>query len=244
MDLHAYHPAVRFDMETGVTRASAYQAFNYRDYGKNFDELVAEIRQEISNCLIAAFGARSIKCGTKAFTIQELPGARSPADVTPVFALHHVFKSASGTSRLEGVWIKGSDGSQRINFPQQHHDNGISKRQRTQHRYKKVVRSMKRLRDELVLLGHAQKGAFPSFLIECLAYISPDAAYLSEEDDRYDRIRRVIRASYGRLKETTAQARLLEVNDIKLLFHPSQPWSIDQAEQFLELSFERLNRGA
>lgn len=59
-------------------------------------------------------------------------------------------------------------------LPAPHNQNGIAKRAQTQHRFKKVVRSLKHLRDELVELKLIGPKQAPSFLIECLVYAVED----------------------------------------------------------------------
>ncbi|MEE8477072.1 MAG: hypothetical protein V3S19_01810, partial [Gemmatimonadales bacterium] len=155
----------------------------------------------------------------------------------------YVFKRGSSLlyslDQVEGVIIYAADGTQILNFPQQHHDNGKAKREQTRHRFKRVVRAVKRIRDELVTLGLLHVGQAPSFLIESLVYAVEDGTFLYDED-RYGRVRRVL----GRMSELlsnpfwTATAR--EINGIKLLFHASQPWAVADAQVFVGAALRRL----
>ena len=135
--------------------------------------------------------------------------------------------------------IYAQDGTQVLNFPQQHHQNGKAKRERTKHRFKKVVRTAKRLRDELVTLRQLQPGQLPSFLIECLVYGVVDSTFLFDED-RYDRLRRVLCRVGEQLLNPFWTATARETNEVKLLFHESQPWSTAGAQAFVTAALRRL----
>ena len=65
----------------------------------------------------------------------------------------------------------------------------------------------------------------PSFLVECLVYAVEDWHFLMDGDDRYARVRRVARRIQELLSNPQSARALVEVNEIKLLFHPSQAWS-------------------
>jgi len=241
MDLCAWHPGIRVMVEDGISLDEADRGLGYtRTGGRMIPDIAADLRREVGQALRAAFGQANVHGGNKAFRVSAVPGSRADADVVPAIRLDYVFKRGSGLlyslDCIEGMIIYAGDGTQILNFPEQHHENGKAKRERTRHRFKKVVRAAKRLRDDLGLLS---PGRVPSFLIESLVYNVEDAAFLYEED-RYDRMRRVL----GRIGELasnpfwTATAR--EINGVKLLFHVSQPWSAADAQAFATTALRRL----
>ena len=63
---------------------------------------------------------------------------------------------------------------------------------RTKHRFKKLVRAAKRLRDELVEGGQLQSGQVPSFLVSSVSSTASRTERFLFEEDRYDRMRRVL----------------------------------------------------
>ena len=79
----------------------------------------------------------------------------------------------------------------------------------------------------------------PSFLIECLCYRVEDTHYLYEED-RHDRAVRLLKRMKVLLADQTFVWGAREINDIKLLFHNTQPWTVDAARLFVEASLVRL----
>jgi hypothetical protein len=137
------------------------------------------------------------------------------------------------------VAILGQDGTWTHNFPEQHHANGIAKRGRTKHRFKRNVRIFKRLRDELVDANQLAPKQAPSFLIECLTSAVEDEYFLVETDDRYDRALRTI--PYGEcLNDSNWIMNATEINEIKYLFRPTQPWTVDDAKAFVLAARRRI----
>ena len=133
---------------------------------------------------------------------------------------------------LEGVAILSTDGQWTANFPGQHEANGIAKRSRTKHRFKKVVRTFKRLRADMTDRGLLAV-SIPSFLVECLVYLVEDEYFMVETDDRYDRVRRVAMRLQKRLEAGRSGAALNEINDVKLLFGSHQGWTHANALTFI-----------
>src|SRR5262249_15638702 len=143
-------------------------------------------RHEIINTLSKRFGASSIDdSGNKAIRLKKQAGSRADVDIVPVFRFYWVTwdSYASMYHVEEGIAIFGKNGDWTYNFPEQHHTNGIAKRARTRHRFKRNVRILKRLRDELVDARHIAPEQAPSFLLECLTYAVEDGYFLVETDD-------------------------------------------------------------
>jgi hypothetical protein len=75
---------------------------------------------------------------------------------------------------IEGTQFMSDSGMRIINWPAQQNANGIAKHQRTGRRYKKLVRILKNLRNEMNDAGIAAAAPIPSFLSECLIWNVPD----------------------------------------------------------------------
>ena len=126
--------------------------------------------------------------------MEGLSGSRADVDVVPAMRLHHVHRSGGvlgGHYEIEGVAILARDNNWTFNYPAQHHSNGKAKRERTRHRFKKVVRQLKRLNYELAEMN-MMPAKLPSFLVECLVYAIEDPYFLVQED-RYERLVRILR---------------------------------------------------
>ena len=243
MDLSAWHPGIKVIVEDGLSLDEVARRLGYTSTsGRIISDIAANLRDVVGQALRVAFGAGNVQPGNKAFHISAVPGSRSNADVVPAIRLHYV-KRASGVLStfdcVEGVIIYARDGTQILNFPHQHHENAKAKRERTRHRFKKVVRSAKRIRDELVTLGYLPPGHTPSFLIESLVYGVEDSVF-SVDEDRYDRMRRIFRSIGKQVSNPLWTGRATEINEVKLLFYNSQPWSAADAQAFVTAALRRL----
>ena len=60
-----------------------------------------------------------------------------------------------------------------VNWPEQHHKNGVSKNKETATRFKSIVRVLKALSNEMTEQG-VRPGDMPGFFTECLVYNIPN----------------------------------------------------------------------
>jgi hypothetical protein len=242
-DLRATHNWIKTEYANGVDVASARQQLRLCDVGQTFAEIISRMRYEIDTALAAKFGILNLDTsGNKATRVLALPGSRAPVDIVPVFRYMWIVQTAlHGAASHDGVAILAKDGTWTENFPVQHHDNGIAKRARTLHRFKKVVRSLKRLRDELVETNVLGTKQCPSFLIECLTYAVEDSYFLATEpDERYDRVVQIVERMDAMLSDTTWVQSATEINGIKYLFRPQQAWVLSDAQYFARVAHARL----
>lgn len=244
MDLGIRHHSIMMITGPGVTHQQADVALGMYPTGASNPHIAATLRAEIGAALIDEFGEENVHPGTKAFTVGAIPNSRADADVVPMLRMTYAYLNQPlfGTphiAQVDGVVIYGTDGREIMNFPDQHAANGKTKRENTAHRFKKNVRILKRLRDELVEMKWIEKGVVPSFLIECLCYRVEDAYYLVEED-RYDRVVRILGRMGALLNDQTFVNTANEINDIKFLFHQSQPWTPAAARFFVATALTRL----
>ncbi|OLB79020.1 MAG: hypothetical protein AUI16_02325 [Alphaproteobacteria bacterium 13_2_20CM_2_64_7] len=243
IDLRAVHPMIHVVYGDQVVKEYADSTLRYAFGGRTFDEVAGQMRIEMARELIATFGALNVGAdGNKAIRVKGVPGSRAPVDVVPCFNLHvvHWDTVAHQYFVIKGIAIFSCDGRLTINFPDQHHGNGMQKRARTQLRFKRNVRMLKRLRDELVT-GNVIKGEeVPSFLLECLVYAVEDDYFLVEADDRYGRLTRVVRRIHEQLDDPAWLRTAIEINGVKLLFGSHQAWTADSAKTFTAAAWSRL----
>lgn len=241
MDLCVRHPIVKPIYGVGVTQADILRDLNYA-HGPAIPDVIARMKTELSSILRAKFGQNNISPGSKAFTISAVQGSRSDIDVVPAVRAQIIVR---GNTILvpyrvtEGIMILAPGGVEIYNYPAIHHANGKAKRERTAHRFKKIVRQMKSMRDDLVDAGKLKPSQVPSFLIECLVYLVEDEHFRVDED-HYDRFRRILSRQWELLRDR-APGTLFEINDLKQLFGPHQPWTIEDARDFLRAAYERTN---
>jgi hypothetical protein len=200
------------------------------------------MRREMAREFEKAFGRSVVTVGTKAIRIDKKIGSRADVDVVPAVSYRWITQSAlTGAYFVEkGIAIFSENGDITRNFPDQHSRNGIEKRSRTRFRFKRVVRSLKWLRDELVQIGMLKPKQVPSFLVESLVYLVPDSAFVAEDDDRYGRMLRVLGELDILLAHAATVQNATEMNGIKYLFHSSQPWTVADARAFVVAAKARL----
>jgi hypothetical protein len=190
-------------------------------------------KDEVEAALVARFGRSSVKRGLKSFDIKA-NSYRVEADVAPFFE-HRRWTSA--TRYLSGVQLLTDSGSpiRIINWPEQHYSNGIAKNDRTGRVYKRTVRILKNLRNEMAETGIAPAAPIPSFLIECLIWNVPDETF------GYSTYKRVVRNSLAHLFNCTLKDEACsswgEVSELKYLFRPGQPWTRPQAHAFVDAAW-------
>jgi hypothetical protein len=211
------------DYPTGTTKETFGNV--ERDYK------YSQFKKEVENALVQHFGQSSVTRGNKAFDIHE-NSYRIDADVVPVFGHRRYFIGSEKKYYIHhGVEFRPDGGGQIINWPQHNYDNGIAKRERTRHRYKKIVRVLKHLRNEMQSDGVAAANNVASFLIECLVWNAPNELFGTPT------LTRDVECILRELIKLTSLDDYCqewgEVNELKYLFCGGQPWTRDQAHNFL-----------
>lgn len=177
-------------------------------------------KDHVEAALVDAFGATRVERHDKCLTI---PAGTTtlPADVVPCFPYRR-YDTRYDVHR--GIRIFPDQGPTIENFPQQHYDNGCAKNDRTGRRFKRMVRVLKRMENDLVAKGKVKE--VPSFLIECLVYNVPDslfgaATYLEDFTAITEHI-------WYQTYNPERCADWVEVNDLKYLFRTSH-WNRELA---------------
>lgn len=187
----------------------------------------ADYKNLVQKALTDYFGAESVTRGKKAFDVHA-NSYRVDADVVPTFTHRYYFKNGNYISGVAFL----VDGASRVeNWPEQALANGVTKHEATGRRYKRMVRILKRMRNEMQDEKIAAAANVPSFLIESLVWNVPNSQFGT--DSYYEDLRNVIVAAYQATKTDEACKELTEVNGIKYLFHPNQGWTRVQANEFL-----------
>ena len=253
MDLCAWHQGISVLAEASVMGelAEIDRELGLSPTGRSRPAIAAAIRSRVVLATVAAFDARNVDAsGTKAVTISNIPGSRAPADVVPALKTLYVRRSKgllefTGGKYFarEGVVIYGTDGSQTINFPALHYQNGVWKRSATSHRFKKMVRIFKKLRDELVVLGTLKQGEVPSFFIESLVW-GVENPHFEADGSRYERAKRLLLRMDAQLADPLHVAAATEINGVKPLYDSTAPWfqkwTPALAQKFVVAAWKRL----
>lgn len=192
----------------------------------------AEFKNDVGMALVNRFGPPpAVERGDKAYDIHENT-YRVESDCLPALEARHWSRSGGALSdAVKGTEFVSDSGKRIQNFPQQQYDNGVAKHTRTKDRFKKMVRALKNLRNEMDANGIAEADPIPSFLSECLVYRVPDDTF--GYPTFYDELREVLRYLYHETKSDETCGKWLEENDIKLLFHPAQSWTRQEVNDFV-----------
>jgi hypothetical protein len=195
-----------------------------------------QFKAEVGEALVERFGARGVARGNKVFTVHENT-VRLDADVAPTFELRVYYRAdGNAITYLKGTSLR-TDGEHRIwNFPDQHFECGLTRNVATNLGFKRLVRIVKRLRNEMDERGVPAAGPAASFLLESLVYNATNAAFA--HSTYYEDVRAILIELYAQLQPGAAGERWLEVNQRKALFGPFQQWTIQQARDFVVAAWQ------
>ncbi len=227
-----YNSAFFPDYPNGTTD----ETFGHVDGGLPF----ADFKDLVQAALEHYFGKTGVTRGNKAFDVHANT-YRIDADVVPTFE-HRRYtgrKNADGTPQyLSGVAFRPDSGWRVINWPEQTYNNGVQRNSTTKRRYKRVIRILKRLRDKMQYEDVAIAKRAPSFLIECLTW--------NGDVDAFNRgtytatVRHLLADLWNRTRKDEDCSEWGEVNELKYLFRPSQPWTREEANEFLQAAWDYI----
>lgn len=172
----------------------------------------AEFRAEVERALVALFGGAVDTSGDKAINVTRATGTLD-ADVVPCFSLHRYDRPGSYHA---GHRIYPKSGGWINNFPAQNLRNGRAKNNRTNRRYKQIVRCLKRLEGELVAERKIAR-EYPGYVVECLLYNVPDY-YFTNEQTLLQTLRNCLSYLWGGLRKEETYTGWEEVNELLYLF--------------------------
>lgn len=225
------------DVDIGIV---CYDAFfpeypdeNVKAIRKNLDlsatYTYAAFRNDIEEALVAKFGRSAVSRGSKAFDVSETT-YRVDADVCAFFE-HRRY--TSDTKYISGVeMVPDNYQPPRIrNWPEQHYSNGVAKNSQSSKRFKRSVRILKSLCNDMALRGISSAGRTPSFLIECLVWNVPNSIF--ECQSYWTLTREVLAWIFNNTLGDDKCNNWGEISELKYLFRTSQPWTRQTAHQFV-----------
>jgi hypothetical protein len=185
-------------------------------------------KNDVEAALRSYFGSSGVTRGNKAFDIHENT-YRVDADAVPAFE-YRLYDQPS--SYREGTRFFPDNGGSVTNWPTQNYENGVTKNDATGRRFKAVVRIMKRLRNEMADEGIGVATPIPSFLIECIVWNVPNEGF--GHDTYAADVRYTIAHLWTQTQSADTCREWSEINKVKYLFHPTQPWTVGQVHAFLD----------
>ena len=185
-------------------------------------------KNEVIKALISKFGAESVSIGNKCINI----GSNSyhvNADVVPCFQYRNYRKIQSRDSErfIEGIKFFTSSGNKEvINYPKRHLQNGISKNNETQYRYKNLVRIMKHIKNEMRDVELVDEN-ISSYLVECLIWNIPNQMFFNT-NNYTDLLHRALIYLVSKM-----DCDWVEVSRMFYLFHAEQKWTLQETKDFV-----------
>jgi hypothetical protein len=193
-----------------------------------------QFKNDLEAALIASLGRENVKRGNKAFDITENT-YRVEADVVACIENRRYKQDGSYHS---GTSLFPDNGGQISNWPQHHYDNGVWKNKETGYRFKRLVRIMKNIRNAMVDDGIAAAKPIPSFLNECLVWNTPNI--LIGASDLTTDVRNMLVHLWDNTESEERIKDWGEINEMKYLFRPSQPWSREEARAWIYAAWNWL----
>lgn len=196
----------------------------------------ATFKSELEEALVARFGRDAVTRGSKAFDIKANT-YRVESDVAAFFE-HRRYVTAN--SYHSGVEMIPDDLTppRIINWPEQHYQNGVSKNDATSRRYKRIVRILKKLSNEMASNGIQSAKNTPSFLIECLVFNASNLGF--EHQNFVPMVRHVLAELFNNTMVIGKCSEWGEVNELKYLFRDTQPWTRESAHQFISDAWDYI----
>jgi len=197
-----------------------------------------DFRNAVETALVNRFGRQEVNRGNKAFDVHA-NSYRVDADVVTAFEhRRHLTRRPDGVVPYElGIEFATDAGVQIINWPEQTSTNGIAKNTRTGRQYKRAIRIIKRLRNEMQEKGIAAAKDIGSFVIESLVWNVPDGAF--EHADYTAIIRHVLAHTFNNTRKEEDCIEWGEVNELKYLFKAS-PGLRARVNTFLDAGWNHL----
>lgn len=192
----------------------------------------ADFKNDVGVALVRRFGPPpAVIRSDKVYDIHENT-YRVESDCLPALEARHWSRFGGTLSdTTKGTEFESDSGERIQNFPAQQYANGVQKHTDTNRRFKKMVRVLKNLRNEMNENKVAEADPIPSFLIECLVWNVPDDTF--GQATFYAELREVLRFLYHATTSDDTCGKWHEENDIKFLFHVAQGWTREQANAFV-----------
>lgn len=169
-----------------------------------------ELRNSIKQALIKKFGISRVVDKNKAIRISSNTYTTN-ADVVVAFQYRYYINQ---NNYKEGIAYTALDGTNVVNYPKIHIENGNKRNTETNYMYKKMVRVFKKIMYEMqednITISKEAKG----FVLECMCYDYPSDKLYSHIDTKYtDNLKNMIDYYLN-----NSMSYWKEVNEIKLLF--------------------------
>ncbi len=236
------HTNVRLDSDVDVCVMCSDVFFTDYTFAKGLTEAdvgnspasytYSQFKDDVGAALVAHFGKPSVSRGNKAFDVHENT-YRVDADVVPCFEHRRYMPDRR---YIAGTELRPDNGGSIVNWPQQNYDNGVAKNNRTARRFKTLVRIVKKLCIVMEEAGVVSARGTPGYLIECLVWNVADSGFGNPR--LRDDLRHVLAHLFNETRTDDKCHEWGEINELKYLFRPSQPWTRQASHDFLSSAWD------
>lgn len=206
---------------------------NKEDYGFLPSTLsFFDYRNMVKRALQKKFRTEYVEDGNKSLKIHENT-YHVDADIVPAFQLRNYYynNSSSESNYIEGTWFMSKNEKEVKNYPKIHIRNGQKKNTATNNKYKKLVRIMKHVKNNMVDDNATNGDKITSFLVECLVWNVPNEK-ITGYSTWTDTLREAILYLYQEI-DAGRHKKWGEVSEILYLFHSGRKWTDQDAKQWL-----------
>ena len=209
------------------------------DYGFAEGEIsFADYKERVVRALQSKFGSENLTIGNKSVKIRS-NSYHVDADAVIAFQFRNykAINSRRHDNFLEGIKFISDNGDEVINYPKLHIQNGVVKNNNTNHEYKKLVRIMKRIRNNMVEDRVIDGNTISSFLIECLIWNVPNKT-ITGYSSWGETVKQAIAYLYSKIDESNYQ-EWGEVSERLYLF-VGRKWDAVDVKEFLLKTWDYL----
>lgn len=195
------------------------------DYGFSSGTITYDdYKANVVNALKTKFGATAVTVGNMCIGITA-NNYHVNADVVPAlqYRNYKIMGSVDPTRYVEGIIYYSKNGTEIVNYPKDHIKNGKQKNNDTNYAYKKLVRIMKHIRDNMFNEGLIDGDIITSFLIECLVWNVPNSR-INASASWSDNVRDAIAYLWTAIRDEEHK-QWGEVSERLYLFHKGRKWT-------------------
>lgn len=214
-----------------------------KDYGFTSGTITfSDYKSYVVKALKGKFGEHAVDIGNKCINVRENT-YHVKADVVPSFQYRNykILKSVNPSKFCEGIKYFATDGTTVINYPKDHIRNGTDKNVITNYYYKKLVRIMKHIRNNMVDDGLIDRDIITSFLVECLVWNVPNDI-ITKNSTWGVTIKNSIAYLWSAIKDGDHE-NWKEVSEQLQLFNSQRKWTSQEAKDFLYDMYNYLELG-
>lgn len=176
-----------------------YNHFKREHYGfVDSDFSIIDFKYDLASFINLNY-PNKIRIGNKCIDFEGNGTSRKNVDLVPCYRYRDYSNDLQGTPNnyVGGIYIECKDGNVIINYPEQTRINSTKKNNDTNYYYKKVVRILKNIKNDMKDNGIMSANAVSSFALESIIYNVPNPIIDGCYNSMYERINAVITYLYN-----------------------------------------------